>query len=250
MQQSIWRSALAGMAMMIGLSATPSSAAIIYPEEYGLQVASGPIFTISDNLIIRELNNIAIFVDHIYPRFIDLKKDGVIIGDYSELRLNYTTFRDPSTYGFDIFTDTDNGSSTGWRSVGSPIAVRDSKTDDSAIEIIYQIEPYADSIAGYGPATDYVLMRMEFVGLSGGPWGALQSFSAIEKLEALLSFTGGTIIAVDYTITPLEDIPPPPPLWPPSTTDVPLPGSGLLVLSALAGGAILSRRKRGPMPSA
>jgi hypothetical protein len=163
--------------------------------------------------------------------------------------MNNFNFENPSSYNFNIQTLLGFGKETTWGSSAAPIVVLDNNVDRDAIEIIFQMDPNYQPTPGYYPASDNILMRLDLLGSTGGFGGPFSTFSAIEKLEALVSLTGSgdTIIDGDFTITPLIDLPPPPlPLPPPLTgpSTVPVPGSGLLILSVLGAGVALSRRKR------
>lgn len=242
MLKSAWRAAIVLAAVVTGLGAGPSSAGIVDPAGFGLQVAPGPVFTFSHPMIISEYRNQLSGTSHIYPVNTVVKKDGIIIGRDTTLNISLFNFRAQSTYNFYIETDNSRGSTVGWGSSGPSLVAVDSLLDRNAIEIIVPIGTFHRSAPGYHPETDYALMRMEFAGFTGGIGGPLSTFPAIQKLEALVSLasSNAAIVTVDFTVTPLEDSSPPPPL----PTNIPVPASGLLVLSALGVGAAWAHRRQ------
>ena len=52
MQKSIWRSAIATVAMLVGLSVSPLSAAIIDLSDFDLRVAPGPAFNFQQSIVV------------------------------------------------------------------------------------------------------------------------------------------------------------------------------------------------------
>ena len=54
MQKSIWRSAIATVAMLVGLNVSPLSAAIIDLSDFDLRVAPGPVFNFQQSIVVNE----------------------------------------------------------------------------------------------------------------------------------------------------------------------------------------------------
>ena len=132
MQKSFWRSAIAAIAMVTGLSVSPSSAAIIDLNDFGLQVKSDPVFTFSNPIWVYNEGSEVSGFSSIFSQT-SIKKDEVVIGDDSNFIVTQIVrFKIPSTYSFRIFTTGPNGELQ-WGSIEAPMVVLDSDIERNAI---------------------------------------------------------------------------------------------------------------------